>query len=222
LRARIIRLGPGECPDIETGARYFAALAFPGTHEESARRDAVAAWVARYLHEANCVDETDAPFADDRLNAFAGLSPDWCRAKLRTVDRRLRDRAELARAVRPWIRDALGEPHGPVSGIAKFTQRQISLWLTGEGSPKGDPVERGTNFQKRVWRPGRPVLHVAVAQDLVLCLNGSDETSIDLDLGAVTVIAQMVERAEIVAGLIVQDSRFMTTGDELLRLEWVP
>ncbi len=101
IESRIIRLGPGECSDVETGARYFAALAFPGVQEDQARRDAAAAWVGSYLHEANRIDNTDAPFENQRLNPYVQFSPKWCRAKLRTTRRRLLDRAELAHALRP-------------------------------------------------------------------------------------------------------------------------
>lgn len=50
IESRIIRLG--------SGARYFTALTFPGVKEDQARRDAAAAWVGSYLHEANRI--TDA------------------------------------------------------------------------------------------------------------------------------------------------------------------
>lgn len=66
----VIRLGPGECSNVETGARYFAALAFPGTRERAEREQAAVAKAAQYLHEENRVDETDAPFQDPRLNDY--------------------------------------------------------------------------------------------------------------------------------------------------------
>src|SRR5258706_3311698 len=157
MEGRIIRLGPGECSDIETGARFFAALAFPGKNEEGARENAVRAWAGAYLHEANRIDECTEPFEDQRLNEFVALPPAWCRAKLRTAGRRFRDRGDGARAVRPWVRDILRDPHPPVAGVRKFNQRQVALHLCGD-----DP-EKAANFQRRVWRPCRPVIHIAVA-----------------------------------------------------------
>ena len=206
---------------METGARYFAALAFPGAADDAARRDAVAAWVASYLHEANRVDESNAPFADKRLNTFVGLSPQWCRAKLRTGQRRLADRAELARAVRPWVRDHLGVPHEPVPGVKKFTQRQIALYMAREEASHGDLIERAANFQKRVWRPGRPVLHLAIARDRLLCAIGSEETDFGLDLAASSLFAEFVDESQPIAQYIVTDARFGVSMDDLLHLEWV-
>lgn len=211
----IIRLGPGECSDIETGARYFAALAFPGRSEEEARQNAVAAWVGSYLHEANRVDGTDAPFQDGRLNEFVRLDPAWCRARLRTVKRRLEDRSLLALALRPWVREMLGDPHPPVAGIKRFTQRQIALYLCN-----GDP-ERAAKFQSRVWRPGRPVMHLAVAYDRVLCGTGAATNVFTLDIAEVDVVRQLVAAAHLVEKFIRDDPRFRAEAETLLCLEWV-
>ncbi len=214
MAEKVIRLGPGECSDIETGARFFASLAFPGTSEECARDDAVRAWAGAYLHEANKVDESAEPFADPRLNEFVALPPRWCRAKVRTVMRRLRDRADAARAVRPWIRVIMNDPHPPVVGIRKFTQRQIALLLSGN-----DP-ERAANFQARVWRPCRPVMHIAVAQDLLLASPSAPRTGFGIDLASVGHFATIVEAANKLQPLISADQRFGIRPDEQITLEW--
>jgi hypothetical protein len=130
MAARVIWLGPGECPDTETGARYFAALAFPGAGEEQARLDAMRAWAGLYLHEANRVERSDDPFEDHRLNAFVQLPLAWCKAKVRTGRHRLRNRSDAARAVRPWMRESLHEfapPHPRRAQINAAPDRPVSL-----------------------------------------------------------------------------------------------
>lgn len=213
---RTIKLGPGECPDAETGARYFAALAFPGVAEDQARQDAVRGWVGSYLYEANRVDECDEPFEDDRLNEFVQLPETWCKAKVRTARRRLRDRSEAARAVRPWVRELLERPHRRIPGVRKFTQHQIALFLCDD-----DP-ERANNFEKRVWRPSRPVLHLAIAYDFVLCALGEDQAEYGVDLASAALVGELVARAALVESLICNDPRFGISDENLLRLEWVP
>ena len=210
----VIRLGPGECSNVETGARYFAALAYPGAGEEIEREQVTAAKAAQYLHEANRVDECTHPFEDPRLNELVSLDPQWCRARVRTMDRRLADRAEVARAVRPWMREALEDGHHQVPGIKKFTQRQIALFLNDNDVVKAD------NFQKRVWRPSRPVLHMAIAQDLGLSLLGV-ETGVDLDLASMKVIGGMVQLALKLVPRLCSDRRFGVSEANLLMLEWI-
>lgn len=213
---RIIRLGPGECPDLETGARYFAALAFPGAHEGQSRLDATRGWVGAYLHEANRVDGCKDPFEDQRLNAFVQLPQTWCRRQVRTTRRRLGDRNNAARAVRPWMRDLLGHPHAPVPGIKKFTQRQIALYLCDD-----DP-DRSANFQKRVWRSSRPVLHLAIAVDELLCALGQQRTDYGIDLGSTVLFGELIARAKSIQDMILDDPRFGVAAEDLLQMDWVP
>ena len=210
----VIRLGPGECSNVETGARYFATLAFPGAHERSDREHGAAAKAALYLHEANRVDDCDDPFADPRLNELVSLDPRWCRARVRTMIRRLADRADVARAVRPWIREVLDDEHRAMPEVKKFTQRQIAFYLCG-----GD-VAKADNFQKRVWRPSRPVLHMAVAQDLGLSLSGAHEP-INVDLASINLIGAMVEIANQLVPRLCSDRRFGVSESNLISLEWI-
>ncbi|MFL6720451.1 MAG: hypothetical protein ACJ8FT_01430 [Sphingomonas sp.] len=209
-----IRLGPGECSNIESGARYFAALAFPTPCEAEDRCAAEFAKAALYLHDANRVDESDSPFEDPRLNKLVALDPQWCRARVRTMYRRLKDRADVARAVRPWMLETFDEPHRPMPGIKKFTQRQISLYLCG-----GD-VTKSDNFQKRVWRPSRAALHMAIAQDLALSLLDIGQ-SVNVDLASIDLIKAMADFAERLVPKLCSDRRFGVGETELLRLQWV-
>jgi hypothetical protein len=215
MAGRVIRLGPGECSDIETGARYFAALAFPGVAEAAARQDAVAAWVGSYLHLANRIDETDDPFADQHLNIFAQHPPAWCRAKLRTTRRRLHDRSAAAGAVRPWVRDLLDHPHRPVPGVKKFSQRQIALYL------RSNNPEHADNFQKRVLRPARPVIHHLVAQDLLLCAVQGEQTAFKIDLASTDLIPGILDKAGSLGPRICGDKRFGVAEGDLLQMHWV-
>ncbi len=212
---RIIRLGPGECPDIVTSARYFAALAFPGVREAERCRDAADAWAASYLHKANRVDRRTEPFLDERLNDYVRLDPGWCREKLKKTQDRLMKRAQLARALRPWIREALGASPKPVRGIKKFTQRQIALFLNNNNPEHAD------NFQKRIWRPGRPVIHLITACDLELYHRGADQEDFPINLADIHLIKQVVELSQKILPVICQDPRFAVNERDLLKLDWV-
>ena len=181
--SQVIRLGPGECPDPETGARFFAALAFPGAREEQARIEAVQGWTGAYLHEANKVDVSDAPFEDPRLNAFVERPLQWCKAKVRTGRRRLRDRSDAARVARPWVREILDSPHPPVLGIRKFTQRQIALHLFDGDAEKAAIFS--TVFGVQAARSFTLQLHmISCCRPLVKKKRSSDSISPRLNLWA--------------------------------------
>lgn len=215
MNGQVVRLGPGECNSVETGARFFGALAFPGEHEVVARQNAIAAWVSSYLHEANRVDKTDAAFADPRFNAFVRHPPKWCGQKLRTVNRRLRDRYALARTMRPWVREALGQPQALPPGIDKFTQEKISLWLFNNYE------DAANNFRKRAWRPGLPVAHIVIASDLILSSAGKDEMEFRVDLANIRPIETIVSLARHMEAVVCSAPRFKVTSADLLHLEWI-
>ncbi len=114
------------------------------------------------------------------------------------------------------MREQLGDPHPPVPGMRKFSQRQIALYLCDQDE------DLAAKFQKRVWAPSRPVLHLAIAYDLALSRLGLEPTTVELDLGSVDVIGPLVTNATWVMGKMLRDPRFGVSEDTLLRLEWVP
>lgn len=212
----IVRLGPGECSDIETGARYFATLAFPEPQDRVARNDVTNAWAAQYLQEANRTDGSDDPFVIAIFNELVALDPAWCKSRLRTTRRRLRDRANLGRALRPWTCELCGEEPPPVPGIAQFTQKQIALHLEG-GKP-----ERASRFEARVWRVARPVSHILVAQDNLLSRLPGNRERFPEDLArCAPLIAEIVELANSLAPLICERPKFGVSKNALISFLWI-
>lgn len=211
----MVKLGPGECSNLETGARFLAALAFPAKHEDAARQDAVAAWVGQALHELNRVTGMTEPFADPSLNGFASRSAERREETLRIASRRLRERNDVARALRPWMRELLGEPQPLPKGMKKFTQRQISRFM------HNDYHEDADHFQERHWRPSRPILHLAIACDLILCRLGGEESEFPITLDDIGLFEVLVERACQVGVVVSYDKRFKVDADSMLHLQWV-
>lgn len=212
---RELRLGPGECSDVETGARFFSALAFPGVDEEIARTNAEVAWAGQFLHEANRIDGSSAPFADPRLNELVNADPAWCGAALRTSRRRLGDRMRTARSVRPWIRDWLERPQPLPGGMKKFSQRQIAKYLSGGDQEKAD------NFQKRVLRPSRPVLHLAVAIDVHDFEAGHIKLDCGINLTDVDWFSRLVLLSNVLKMHICATAAFRLREQDLLHFVWV-
>ena len=209
-----LRLGPGECSDAETGARYFAALSFPGPEEETRRDDLANAMSGRYVHEAMNLEWGHEVLADPRLTRHGILDPRWCREQMRGLRQRLEARADAARAVRPMVKELYGHAHRQVSGIEKFNQRQILLKLCD------DDEEAAENFRHRKAQTTRPVLHLAVAQDIWLCANVTDSQT-DLGLVAPDMYRTLVEWSADLRIRLTRDRRFGVTEADLLPLHWV-
>lgn len=214
MSRQVIRVGPGVCSNIETVARCLSALAYPGATEDHKRQDVTAAYVASYLHQANRIDETNDPFDDPRLNAFLALSPQWCRQILRTTKRRLRDRGLMGRALRLWVTEALGQLVTMPQGLDSLTQEQISLWLNNSQE------DVANNFKKRIWRPGRPVAHLAIATDWIWRSADKANTRIPIRLSDSATIERIVSLAGALAPFLCSVPRFGVTEETLLHVEW--
>lgn len=123
-------------------------------------------------------------------------------------------RADAARVVRPLVLELFGHVHRPVPGIKRFNQRQILLNLC-DGNE-----EAAENFRHRKVQPTRPVLHLAVAQDIWLSANVVDPQT-ELGLVAPEMYRTLVEWSEDLRIRFGTDGRFGTTQAEMLPLHWV-
>lgn len=217
MAARELLVGPGIGYPFQTGARIFAALAFPGIAESDQLKDAETAYIADRLHGQNVVDGSTLQFDDLDLNdIYVSTTYKWALQKLRTTRRRIDDRQVAAKAVRPWVRELVGlGPHPPVPGIRKFNQRQISLLLCD-----GDE-ERAQRFLKRVWWPSRPILHLAAAIDEALSYDPSPPKRFGIPLDALEAFHFVVTRAGELQTGMVGDQRFGIDPAKQLTLRWV-
>jgi hypothetical protein len=210
---RELRLGPGECSHIETGAKFFAAMAFPAIDDEQAGKKAAAAMVSIWLY--NVGRSSTRPFVGPGTGRLRKMGRSWGSAALTTLTRRLQDRTTAARIVRPWIREWAGVPQDLPEGMTKFNLRQMCLFLTD-----GD-VQAANNLQKRVVRPSRPVLHLAAAVDLYDAENGLIERDARMQLDDVDRFAQIVELANRLKGHICSDERYGVAEEDVLELAWI-
>lgn len=210
---REIQVGPRAGCSFETGIRIFAAMAFPGPLENGLRLDAETAWCAQCVQSKNWDDFTDK-FTGEQFNRLIAIDPKWAQKALRTVMGRLRNRRDVAQVLRPWTREFKGrEPHAPVNGIKKFTQRQISMW-------KSDfDEQKASRFQERTWRVSRPVMHLVVAMEWEAVERGlPDEVGLafdDLDF-----YEAVVKRAQRLQIQMSEDGRFKIRPEEQFTFIW--
>jgi hypothetical protein len=99
--------------------------------------------------------------------SYALLSESEVRVATRTVDRRLRDRLDAAIVAKPFLEQAAtGQPPRLPPGVEKLSLARMAEYLLFRDKPDHD---RGDvkNFHARVWQPSLPVLHLAIALNLL-------------------------------------------------------
>jgi hypothetical protein len=153
---RIVHLALREDLPLEAGSALGALLAFPEASDIERRHIQVCLGhlILQAHREGNKVP------AEAISPEFAMVTQVQREQTLRTFERRLRDREIAGRMGRALIREAMGLPNKLPRGM-KLTLNQLALHFMGrDGAP--NPGDTGS-FQRRVWGPSKPVIHIAAA-----------------------------------------------------------
>jgi hypothetical protein len=204
--------------DLEQGALVLGAVGFPGPNEVERRHFAIDAWCAQAVSSA-CDAYPDQ--ADEWRRAFplyAAMDPAACAKALKTTRRRFRDRALAARMARPYIHEAVtGTPARLPEGLTRPSLDQLAAYV-------GPQVNLGDaeGIERWIWRPSRPVIHLAIAISEVFRLRGvPDEDAwygYPIFSGELhRIVAKIAECHE---PIVASDRRFGVTSEELIKLRF--
>ena len=163
---RIVLFDFAVMEDFEVGAGLLALLAFPGVADFEKRWKAAEALCAWQIRETIAGSPMTADVWRQTFPNYAHLSKGEERRRLRTLRRRLKDRMWAARMSLGFFQEAL--TNEPVSLPAEL--RNLSLDALSAYVKKSEraPTDSTENFEHRVWRASRPVIHLAAALQVVL------------------------------------------------------
>jgi hypothetical protein len=202
----------------EAGAFMVSQLAYPGeSRQDDKRRCGV------YTSLCACV-----------LRARAETDPNWatwpqlvkpiyllqteqdCNQALRQLKRRLRDRMVAARMAYPFLKEAeSGEAPKLPAGMKRLSINALSE-LVLDDAGHTDPE----NVETRIWRPSRPVIHLASAVHGYLHLVEPETAALGLAplLHRREVIEYVIRSAEYCEGLVGRSRRLRVNADRLVRI----
>lgn len=151
----------------EAGAVLFSYLAFPEAGAEARRADVQAALYHLALR-ATGAEEPDWLWTPSLIKPGYALMRDAeVERATRTMDRRLRDRLDAAIVAKPLLEEVPpgGRPRLP-PGVERPSIAALGeyvMFRSRENTDRGDPK----NFHARTWQTGLPVIHLAVALNLL-------------------------------------------------------
>lgn len=154
-------------PHYECGALLFSYLAFPEPGAEDTRAD-VHASLCHLALKAITQDDPDGQWTPAVIKpGYALLSESKVRTSLRTMDRRLRDRLDAATVAKPFLEQATtGKTPRLPAGVDSLTLTSMAEYLMFRTKPNADGGDL-KNFHARVWKPSLPVIHLAVALNVL-------------------------------------------------------
>ena len=200
---------------FEIGAWLIAILAFPAEAEADARRKAAEAKIAETVRTAN------AEFIEqwhDRFPFCADISTQEESRRLRTMQRRLRDRMQAARMSLAFIGEHMtGEKLHIPSELLRLSLNELSKYLL-QYSTESDPE----NFEHRVWRRSRPVIHVAAAMQVGMraAAKGRQIVGMPYDLANAMLHRTAIDLAIIFEEFILRDRRMGIAAEILIKIRY--
>jgi hypothetical protein len=148
----------------EAGAALIALLAYPGPMEEE-QREAAHAALCNHALRVKCEREPDWGRSPQSIKPLYALRRPVNR-DLQKLRRRLRDRMVAGRMAIGFLQEAVAGrvPELP-SGIPRVSINQMARLVMSDAG-QTDPG----NVETRMWRPSRPVIHIASAFQVFLQL----------------------------------------------------
>ena len=200
----------------EAGAFIFSLLAYPGgSKQEDERR------LGAYTSLCACVlraqAETDLNWAirpQSIKPVYMSQTERESNQGLRTLPRRLNERMIAARMASAFLRQAeTGEvPELPPS-VKRLSINAMSE-LVLEDARYSDPE----NVETRIWRPSRPVIHLASAVHDYLHRIGVEHLGLGGLLMRRDAIEHVVRNAEYCEALVHRSNRLRVDADRLVKL----
>lgn len=148
----------------ELGAIVLTLLAYPSAEDEESRGRLQRTLCHVYLKARAEGDETWACAPQLIKPLYAFVDPKDVNRDLRTIKRRLRDRMIAARMALAYLKAQVeGAKFRRPKGLQAVTLNRLAEWAMEDLKGKDE-----TNIESRIWRPARPVLHIAVAMALAI------------------------------------------------------
>ena len=208
----------------ESGAVLFSYLAFPEPEAEARRADVHAA-LCHLALRATGDEDSDWLWTPTPIKpGYALMREAEVQRATRTMDRRLRERLDAAIVAKPFLEEvAPGQQPRLPPGVDKPTLAALGKYVLFRSRATVD-VSDVRNFHARVWQASLPVIHLAVA------LNVLFERTLAAGMGKLAVhdlirsreaVEFLTRTATELEPIILANPRFGIGYDQLIRFRLV-
>jgi hypothetical protein len=214
MSERYYNLDPELLHPFEIGALILAILAWPEPGEEEARRNGATALAALTLIKS-CDDyPEEAEHWQSVFPEYAAIDFREVERRLKTFDRRMRDRGAAARMARGFFQEALtGDAAVLPQGMARLSLNELSKLVQAERG-LSDPEM----LERYVWRKSRSVIHLAVAFDVYGAARNPTSADVGYPMSDGDLHAKVIALAAAQEEIVLSDKRFGVSPDSIIQL----
>lgn len=216
----VLNLGPALLPDFATGAMFHAILAWPGNDEiggfHRISEELMAGTVRMTISEnAAFVAEVKAQWPQLAWRVIETRAQK-ARSSLGYLEKRLKQRMAAARA-------GIGKTHERIfsipaklpPGMTALSIDQLCNLIRGDVS-----IDDPENIEKHVWRKSLPILHVAMATQLLLAGKYGDRAKMGCDLQDIDFYRAAVNLAQLFEQVVHDHPDIPMTRDQMTLIRW--
>jgi hypothetical protein len=151
----------------EAGGLLLTVLAYPGARDaDEARSSAHKALCSLALQALAQADPVWAETPQPIRPIYILCSDKQIEKSLRALQRRIRDRMAAARMAIAFLKDAEATKPPPLpEGVKRLSINELSKLVLSD-TTQSEPE----NIETRIWRPSRPVIHLAAALQVLMQL----------------------------------------------------
>ncbi len=217
---RVLNLGPALMPDFMTGALFHSILAWPTTEEMCNFHRVSEELMAGTIRLTKAEDPGLA-----RSVIVQWPQHNWPSIEARAqkpksalgyLDKRLRQRMAAARA-------GIGKMHEQIFRIAAVLPPEMTALSIDQLCTliRGDvSIDDRENIEKHVWRKSLPIVHLAMATQLMLAGKYGDRSKLGCDLQDIDFYREAVRIAQLLESVVHNHPEVSIIHDRLTLIRW--
>lgn len=215
-----LSLGPAVMPDFMTGALFHAILAWPTVKKTDSYQRISEELMAGVIRLANAEDPVEVQWIKDEWPQFNWPSIEARAQKPKSalgyLNKRLTQRMAAAKA-------AIGKSHEQLFGIPAVLPKGVTAMSIDQlcNLIKTDvSINDADDVEKQVWRTSLPIIHLAMAVQLMLAGKLGKSTKFGADLQDIEFYREAVSIANLLEPVVAKHPEFAVTGDQLTQIRW--
>jgi hypothetical protein len=220
-RPSVLEIGPGVMPDVITGAMFHSIMAWPAKKEAATFRRVVNelagdAYRQILLTNPDCLTEDKARHPWLAWDQIEHLSRPGKRLAAGHLRKRLGQRMAAARmGIGLAYEELFNQSPAMPEGVTELSIDQLATLVRSDVT-----IDDPENVEKFAWRPSLPIIHVAMAAQLMLQSGFSDRADLGVDLKDLPFYSRAVKLAELIEPVVLAHPKFNIAPQELTRIVW--
>ena len=216
-----LNVGPTLLPDFMTGTLVTCILAWPTNDDVQIFHRVSQELMAEVVRLTLKSDPAAIPVCREQYP-----QPDWeriiflAKSKSRKAEGHLQKRLNQRMAA---ARMGLGLAHQEIfnqPAVLPPTITALSIDQLAKLVRSDTNIAGSANIEKFVWRASLPIVHLAMAIQILLIGRFSDRTSVGADLQDIEFYREAIKLAEALEPMVIAHPKFNIGADRLTRVRW--